>query len=377
MASYPPASTPPMEFLGARFDAGLAWVHFDLGVGGLGVPAALQTFVDQRMEAAGAFDPTGTYPSPSYVGRHQAATVVHALGSGDQRRRWLRSAFTTEEYWCQLYSEPGAGSDLAALGTSAVRDGDEWLVNGQKVWTSFAHLARWAILLARTDPNVPKHRGLTLFVVDMRDPGVDVRPLLTMDGGRHFNEVFLTDVGVPDEHRLGDVGHGWNLSQSLLASEREGVADHESSWPWLLQAWRNRRAVGEAADAVYRDRVVSAYVAAEVSRLMALRSREAQGREGATTYAPVVKVLRNAADMQIANLIVDLLGPEGTLGGEYGWETRGEHPNDHMRFLRSRGMSIAGGTSQVIRNIIGERVLGLPGEPRVDKDLPWRQVGRS
>ena len=143
-------------------------------------------------------------------------------------RRWLRPAFTNEEYWCQLFSEPGAGSDLAGLSTAAVQDDDGWVVSGQKVWTSFAHMARWGILLTRTDPDVPKHRGLTFFVVDMHADGVDVRPLRTIDGGRHFNEVFLTEVRIPDLYRLGDVGQGWSVSQHMLSTEREGITEHES-----------------------------------------------------------------------------------------------------------------------------------------------------
>ncbi len=371
LADHPPGSTPPAEFLGARYDAGLAWVHFEPGFGGLGLPAGWQPFVNRVLEEAGAPD-----PNPNYVGVHQAATAVHAFASDELKHRWLRPAFTNEEYWCQLFSEPGAGSDVAGLSTAAVRDGDEWVVNGQKVWTSLAHLARWAILLARTDADVPKHRGLTLFVVAMDDAGIDVRPLRTMDGMRHFNEVFLTNVRVPDAYRLGDAGEGWRHSQYLLSSEREGVTDHESLMPWLLQVWRARGAGGTTA-AVYRDRVASAYVANEVSRLLTLRARHAQGRDGADAFAPVMKLVRNTVDQQIANLVIDLLGADGTLGGEYEWQARGESPNDQMRVLRSRAFTIGGGTAQIMRNLIGERILGLPGEPRLDKDVPWKAVPRS
>jgi alkylation response protein AidB-like acyl-CoA dehydrogenase len=271
-----------------------------------------------------------------------------------------------------LFSEPGAGSDLAGLSTSAVLEGDEWVVNGQKVWTSLAHMARWAILLARTDPNVPKHRGLTFFVVDMHADGVEVRPLRTIDGARPFNEVFLTDVRVPDRHRLGDVGQGWGVSTYLLSSEREGVTEHESLWPWLLSVWSRHRST-IATPGVNRDRVASAYIAGEVSRMLALRVKVAQGREGPDALAPVAKAVRNRSDQEISDLVVDLLGAQGMLGGEYAQEI----PTDQMRFLRSRSFTIGGGTAQIMRNIIGERLLGLPGDPRVDKDVPWLATLRS
>jgi alkylation response protein AidB-like acyl-CoA dehydrogenase len=367
----PAASSSPAEFLGARYDAGLAWVHFAPGFGGLGLPAGLQPLVTATLDAAGAPRPTA-----NYVGVHQGAAAVHMFAPDDLKRRWLRPAFTNEEFWCQLFSEPGAGSDLAGLSTSAVRDGDDWVVNGQKVWTSFADVARWGILLARSDPDVPKHRGLTFFVVDMHAPGVDVRPLRTIDGGRHFNEVFLTDVRVPDRHRLGDVGQGWAVAMHLLGAEREGVTDNESPLPWLLETWQQRR-LQPMVDRVHRDHVASAYVVNEVSRLLALRAKHAPRREGPDALAPLVKLSRNLVDQETANLVVDLLGADGGLGGDYGWEARGAAPNSQMRFLWTREATIGGGSVQILRNVIAERLLGLPGDVRVDKDPPWREVPRS
>jgi alkylation response protein AidB-like acyl-CoA dehydrogenase len=366
LADHPPEATSKAKFLRARYDAGLAWIHFDLGFGGMGLPAGLQPMVTEVLAEAGAPD-----PNANYVGVHQAAVAIHRYGADDVKRRWLPAAFTNEEYWCQLFSEPSAGSDLAGLRTSAARDGDEWVVNGQKVWTSLAHMARWAILLARTDPRAPKHRGLTFFVVDMQARGVEVRPLRTIDGARPFNEVFLTDVRVPDGYRLGDVGQGWGVSTYLLSSEREGVTEHESLLPWLLSVWHRQRPIITGAP-VYRNRVASAYIANEVSRLLGLRVKVAQGTEGPDALAPVAKAVRNRNDQEISNLVVDLLGSQGALGGEYAQVT----PSDQMRFLRSRAFTIGGGTAQIMRNIIGERLLGLPAEPRVDKDVPWIQIPR-
>jgi alkylation response protein AidB-like acyl-CoA dehydrogenase len=371
LTEHPPPTSTPTEFLGARYDAGLAWVHFEPGFGGLGLPSTLQPMVTEMLDAAGSPRPTA-----NFVGVHQGAAAIHAFASDELKRRWLRPAFTNEEFWCQLFSEPGAGSDLAGLSTAAVRDGDSWVVNGQKVWTSFAHRARWGILLARTDPDAPKHRGLTFFVVDMNAGGVDVRPLRTMDGARHFNEVFLTDVDVPDRYRLGDVGQGWGVSMHLLGAEREGVSGNESPLSWLLEVWE-QRAPSLTDDGVTRDRVAATYVVDEVSRLLALRAKGAQEQVGGDGIAPLVKLSRNLADQQTGNLVVDLLGPDGALGGEYDWEERGDAPNDQMRFLWTREATIGGGTVQILRNVIGERLLGLPGDVRVDKDIPWKQIPRS
>jgi alkylation response protein AidB-like acyl-CoA dehydrogenase len=374
VADHPPSSCSPSEFLGARYDAGLAWVHFEPGFGGLGAPADLQSVVTQQLAAVGAPEPK----IASYVGVHQAAAAVHAFASDDELKgRWLRPAFTNDEFWCQLFSEPDAGSDLANVSTTAVWDGGEWVVSGQKVWTSFADIAHWAILLARTDRDVPKHAGLTLFVLDMSSAGVDVRPLRTMDGGRHFNEVFLTDVLVPDEYRLGEIGRGWAVSRALLAAEREGIADNESTTPWLLDAWARRRTLG-TVEPVYRDRVVAAFIAAEVSRLLAQRAKSVRGSGHPDALAPVVKVSRNLVDQHTGNLVMDLLGPLGTLGGDYDWHEPGGVPStDQLRFLWSRARTIGGGTTEIMRNLIGERILGLPGEPRGDKDMPWAEHRRS
>ncbi len=360
LGEHPPSSSSTNAFLGARYDAGLAWVHFDRGFGGLGLPAHLQRVVTETLDGAGA-----PGANDNYVGVHQAAAAVHALASDDLRRRWLRPAFTNEEYWCQLFSEPDAGSDLASLSTVAVRDGDEWMVQGQKVWTSFAQTARWGLLLARTDPNRPKHRGLTLFVVDMQADGVEVRPLRTIDGGRHFNELFLTNVRVPDRYRLGEPGQGWTLSQHLLSTEREGVTDNESSSSWLLEAWRRRCPRGPQ-EALLRDRVIATYVGHQVSQLLTLRAHQYSG-----TFAPVVKLSRNLIDQATAAVVVDLLGAEGMLGGSYEGQAGGTGPTDQLRFLHSRAATIGGGTAQIMRNLIGERILGLPPEARVDKDMPW------
>ncbi len=208
------------EFLAARFDAGLAWVHFPNGSGGLDLPRGFQSLVEEELAAAGA--PPGGGPHNG-IGMGMAAPTIAAVGTPEQQRKFLRPLFTGEHFYCQLFSEPGAGSDLAGVATRAVRDGDDWIVNGQKVWTSSAQKAQRAILVARTDPTVPKHQGLTYFVFDMTDPGVDVRPLRQITGEAEFNEVFLTDVRVPDANRLGPEGGGWKVATTTLNNERVAI----------------------------------------------------------------------------------------------------------------------------------------------------------
>src|SRR3954452_16292109 len=198
---HDPKKVPLQEFLGAAYDAGVAWVHFPEGLGGLGVSRGLQPVADEILQGAGGINPFAVNP----IGHGMAAPTVLEHAQGDLAKQLLRPLASTEHLWCQLFSEPGAGSDLAGLATSAVRDGDEWVINGQKVWTSLAHVARYGILLARTDPDADVHRGITYFVLDMSSPGIEVRPLVQMTGTHEFNEVFFTDVRIPAENVVGDV----------------------------------------------------------------------------------------------------------------------------------------------------------------------------
>ena len=232
-----PPSRRALEFLSARFDAGLAAVHYPVGHGGLGLPRALQPAADAEFASAGA---PQLDPRRNVIGLGMAAPTIIAFGTDEQIDRWLKPLWLAEEIWCQLFSEPGAGSDLAGLATRAVRDGDEWIVNGQKVWTSLAHEARWGLLLARTDPDVPKHAGLSYFVIDMHGPGVEVRPLRQLTGEAEFNEVFLTDARVPDANRLGDVGAGWRVANATLMNERVSIGSARS-------VPREQSAIGYAA----------------------------------------------------------------------------------------------------------------------------------
>jgi alkylation response protein AidB-like acyl-CoA dehydrogenase len=380
LAAYPPATVDELRFLGAQFDSGLAFVHFPVGYGGLGLPRPLQKVIFDRLRQAGAPMPGMRNP----IGYGMVAPTILTVGTEAQRQRYLRPLFTCEEIWCQLFSEPGAGSDVASLATRAVRDGDEWVLNGQKVWTTLAHTSRFGMVLARTDPEAEKHKGITYFVVDMHAPGVEVRPLRQMTGDAEFNEVYFTDVRVPDSERLGDAGDGWRGAIVTLMNERVSIGGAIGSpgtgtIAMAVGLWQSRpeNQKNEAA----KDRLMRLWVEAEVQRLTNLRaaanSRQGTpGPEGSTSKLAFAEL-----NKKIYNLCVDLLGPEGMLYDSY--EMRrpegagGIGGGPARMFLRSRANSIEGGTSEVMRNILGERVLGLPGDVRTDKGLPWSQVPRN
>ena len=375
--AHDPRAMDRLEFLRARFDAGLAWVHFPEGLGGLGAPRELQRVVERELAGTPRLD-----VGRQGIGLGMAAPTILAFGTEEQKRRFLRPLWTGEEIWCQLFSEPGAGSDLATLATRAVRDGDEWVIDGQKVWTSGAHHARWAILVARTDPDVPKHRGLTYFVCDMTAPGVEVRPLRQITGEAEFNEVFLTGVRLPDDLRLGAVGDGWRVAQTTLMNERVAIGGGATprgggAIGLVADAWRARP---ELRTHDLHQRLLRLWVEAEVTRLAGVRLSQqlAAGQPGPEGSG--VKLAFAAINQAVTGLEVELLREEGL---EYDdWTFRRSETVDFLargpgyRYLRAKGNSIEGGTSEILRNIIAERVLGLPAEPRVDKDVPWKDLPR-
>jgi alkylation response protein AidB-like acyl-CoA dehydrogenase len=380
LTEHPPATTDPTTFLGAQFDLGLAWVQFDEGCGGLGVAPSLQEAVTRPLQAAGAPHPYMRNP----IGYGMGAPTVMAHGTEAQKRRYLRPLFTGEEVWCQLFSEPGAGSDVAGLSTRAIRDGDEWVVNGQKVWTTLAHLSRWGMLVARTDPDQPKHKGLTYFVVDMQAPGVEVKPLRQMTGEAEFNEVYFTDVRIPDAERLGDVGEGWRVSLTTLMHERVsigGAVIPRGAGPIAEAVTLYRqRAAAMGEDPAVRERLLQLWSRSEVLRLTNVRAGVARKRGVPGPEGSIGKVAFAELNKDIYSFCIDLLGPAGMLYGDYAMTrpvTAGFSADVRKAFLRARANSIEGGTTEVMKNILGERVLGLPGDVRTDKDRPWRDVPRS
>ena len=378
LATHEPKRSDPLEFLRARFDAGLAWVHYPAGLGGQGLPRSLQSVVDREFLAAGA--PTN-HPERNGIGLGMAAPTILAHGTPEQKQRWLRPLFTGEEIWCQLFSEPGAGSDLAGLSTRAVLDGDIWTVNGQKVWTSVAHIARRALLVARTNPDVPKHEGLTYFALDMTQPAVEVRPLRQISGEAEFNEVFITDAKVADADRIGAVGQGWTVSMATLMNERVsiggGAMPREGGMiASVARTWRDRP---ELRTAGLHDRMLRLWADAEVTRIAATRLRQqlAAGQPGPEGSAAKLAFAR--LNQEISEFEVELAGADGlryddwTMRRPEGANFFGRTPG--FRFLRAKGNSIEGGTSEILRNIVAERVLGLPKEARADAG-PWKDLPR-
>lgn len=363
---------------------------------GRGVAPHLAGAVTEARRAVGAIAP------PAGIAQNLAGPTIIAHGTDEQRRRWL-PGIIGGEIWCQLFSEPGAGSDLASLQTRAVRDGDEWVVNGQKVWTSGAQVAKYGILVARTDPTVVKHQGLSYFVIDMDQPGIEVRPIREMSGRAIFNEVFFTDARVPADNLLGELGTGWSVALTTLANERtmlgagsfglsgggasiarhdldSRVGDLARSGDTAAEAtgsgaaelvFEVLRSFGDAHDPLVRQEVAELYTLLEIARYTDLRARaaiEAGGRPG-----PEVSVGKLAASHLLRTMrdtLYRLCGPASTLWGDDAPLGGRVHDVGFASYL----ISIGGGTDQVQRNIIGERVLGLPREPRADKDVPFNQL---
>lgn len=379
LARFDAKTAEPADFLAAQFDLGLAWVHWPEGFGGLGVEASAQSYVRSLLASAGA----PSQPTESMIGLGMCAPAIAEHGSADQKARFLRSVFSATETWCQLFSEPGAGSDLAGLSTTAVKVPGGWQVNGQKVWTTVAHLANWGLLLARSDPEVPKHRGMTTLLLDMHSPGVEVRPLYQLTGEAEFNEVYLTDVFVPDELQLGPTGAGWSVAITTLMNERAAIGSSlpQSGAAMMADAfaiWHERG----CDDPVLRDRVVQLWVRAELACLTARRAEEAGSRGAPGPEGSIGKLVGAELAKEIAEFSLELLGPDAMLHWS-GYQLRRPPPfagavrDVTYTYLRSRAYSIEGGTSDIMRNILSERVLGMPGEERTDKDVPWRLVRRG
>ena len=383
LAANDPKSMDNIAFRGARYDHGLAWVHFPTGFGGLGVRPELNRVVEERLRQAGA-QPQD--PSTFFIALAGPTIVTH--GSDEVKKRFLRPMFTGEERWCQLFSEPGAGSDFAGLGTRAVRDGDEWIVNGQKVWNTLAHLGDWGMLVTRTDPDQPKHKGMTYFAVDMHSPGVEVRPLRQITGEAEFNEVYLTDARIPDAYRIGDIGEGWRVSLTTLMNERTaigggggGTTRRRGLIDEVVKIWKARP--DDDRTAAHKDRVMQLWCRSETLRLTNMRASEAAKAGNPGPEGSIAKLMMAEFNKETTAFAVELLGASGMIDYDYTFRrpenlsVDGSDGGVRHSFLRSRANSIEGGTSEIMRNILGEQVLGLPGEPRLDKDLPWSKVPRN
>ena len=372
------------EFWGKQFDLGLAWVQFPEGSGGLGINPKYQLMVTNRLRDEGI---SQNNRIANILGVGMGAPTIVEYGTPEQIQKYLRPMFTADEIWCQLFSEPGSGSDLASLSTRAIDDGDGYIVNGQKVWTTLGHLAKWGLLVTRTDHDAPKHRGLTFFIVDMESEGVEVRPLRQITGEAEFNEVYFTDTKIPKENILGGLGEGWRVSLATLMNERVAIGgnvrERGSGAPGhLVQIWKDR----ELDDPIQKDKLIELWIQQEAVRLTNLRASELRekgtpGPEGSTSKLYEAEINKESYEFGM-----ELLGNDGLLFPRGYALTQPELNFDNdtfgftdtqSLFLRSRANSIEGGTSEIMRNIIAERVLGLPGEQKLDKDKPWKDIPRS
>ena len=379
LTKFPPSKTAPEKFLGEQFDRGLAWVHFPEGHGGLGLSPKHQKVINETIFAAGGPNPVINNP----IGHGMCGPTVVEWGSEAQKKRYLRPLFTGEEIWCQLFSEPGAGSDVAGLSSKGVKDGDEWIINGQKVWTTLAHLSRWGLVIVRTDSEAVKHSGLTAFVVDMHAPTVEVRPLRQMTGEAEFNEVYFTDTRIPESEMLGKPGDGWRVSITTLMNERVSIGGAiplrgSGTIGLATRMWESLPE--DRKTAANRDALMKVWIRAELLRLTNIRGSQNRRAGVPGPEGSIAKMEHANLNKDIFELCVNMMGMDGTLYGSYEMvrpKTASGFETMQKAFLRSRANSIEGGTTEVMKNILGERVLGLPGDVRVDRDVPWSQVPRN
>jgi alkylation response protein AidB-like acyl-CoA dehydrogenase len=352
-----------------KFDAGWACLHWPKEYGGRGA-TAIERVIWQQEEGV-----YGKLTQPFQIGEGMCGPTVMAYGNEADKRRYLPKLASGEEIWCQLFSEPAGGSDVAGLRTRAERRGDEWVINGQKIWTSGAHYSDYGLLITRTDPNVPKHKGLTMFFLDMRSKGVEVRPIRQANGMQEFNEVYFTDVVIPDSQRLGEVGDGWNVSLTTLMNERMSIgARLATGFPEMLAFCSSLMTENGLAidDRATRAKLASWAVKASGLKYTSYRAISALSKgERPGPENSIGKLVAGTMLQDIAAHAMDLEGAAGVLTGSDEEAAQGQF---QQMLLSSPSMRIAGGTDEILRNIIAERVLGLPGDIRVDKDVPFNKV---
>jgi alkylation response protein AidB-like acyl-CoA dehydrogenase len=356
------------KFLLAAAQAGLGGIIYPTEYGGAGLTLAHDKI---WREAKAAFPQRDR----SYIISHgMCLPVINQYGTPAQKQEFMAEIISGKSLWCQLFSEPGAGSDVASLQTRATRDGDEWVIKGQKVWTTFAHLCDFGLLIARTDVDVPKHAGISMFILDMHSPGVEIRPIHQIDGGSHFNEVFLTDVRIPLDRLLGELNAGWKLASSMLRYER--VAIGATGAGQIRQANFNTlvhhaRANGSIASRVVRDQLIQLYILEHCKALVALRTRaelradKTPGPDGSLGKLFGSNISRRCRDIALA-----IAGP-----GSIAWTAADPEGGQLQQYvLQTLQDGIAGGTDEIQRNIIGDRVLGLPREPTIDRGVAFRDL---
>jgi alkylation response protein AidB-like acyl-CoA dehydrogenase len=363
--------TAACEFQGELAAAGLAGLGYPTEFGGAGLTPEHERI--WRAVAQG-------YPamtSELVISHGMCLPVLNEFGTDDQKRRFMPDNIAARTVWCQMFSEPGAGSDVASLQTKAERDGDEWILNGQKVWTTLAHESDYGVIIARTDPDQPKHAGISMFVIDLKSPGVEIRPIHQIDGGRHFNEVFFTDVRIPADNLLGEYNNGWRQATAMLMYERVAIGSMGAgsiSQP-MYDVLRNAAvAAGRIGDPVVRDQLMEIYAMETTKSLVALRTRsEMKAGRAPGPGGSLGKLYGSVIAWRFREIAMEIAGP-----GSQAWDPSDEHPGQlQLGVVGSFSAGIAGGTDEIQRNIIGDRVLGLPRDISVDTKVPFKdlQVG--
>lgn len=343
---------------------------------GLGADPIHQLIIDDELARAGISRPS------NQIGIGWAAPTIIYAGTQEQKDRYVLPALAAEEIWCQLFSEPGAGSDLASLSTRAIRDGDEWVVNGQKVWTTGAHYSKFGILIARTDPNVAKHKGITYFICPMDLPGIEIRTIRNIAGADSFNEVFFTDVRIPHANVVGDVNDGWRLAKVTLGNERVSLSTGGVLWgngPTALDVVNEAKAMGEHSH-VMRQRLAQIYIEHTVLEIIRMRTLTARLRGSQPgPEASIRKIMADEHGQRVMSVARDIIGADALCIGPDD-SIAGKHIRSkswYSGFMFSQALTIGGGTTEVQKNILGERVLGLPAEPNPEKGLSWADSRRG
>ena len=353
-----------------KYDAGWACITWNKEFGGRGA-TAIQSVIWNQEESK--YDvPQGVFQ----IGQGMAAPTLMTWGQPEHHERYLPKLASGEEIWCQLFSEPAGGSDLAALRTKAEKEGDDWIINGQKIWTSGAHYSDYGILVVRTDPNVAKHKGLSYFFLDMKSPGVEIKPIKQLTGGAGFNEVYFTDVRIPDSQRLGEVGQGWQVALTTLMNERAAIGgggggvNVDLAYKIASEVMIDGKTA--AQDSAVRAKLANWYVQESGLKFTGYRSMTALSK--GTTPGPensIGKLVGAPKNQEMASFCMDLMEMNGAIWDE---ELSKEAGLVQMSYMGSPGLRIAGGTDEIMANIIAERVLGLPQEPRMDKGMPFTDV---
>ena len=355
-----------------KYGAGYVGITWPKALGGQGATPMQQIIFNQ--EESKYHVPTGLYA----IGLGMCIPTVFTHGQPEAVARYLEPAMRGDEIWCQLFSEPSAGSDLAGIRTKAERDGDDWVINGQKVWTSGAQHSDFGIVVTRTDPSAPKHKGLTMFIVNMKDPGIEVRPIKQMAGSSEFNEVFFTDVRVNDSHRLGEVGDGWKVSLTTLMHERVAVGGKPATAPGVREMIELAKAIdtdeGNALEQSHvRQKIADVYIQdrgialTRMRTISALSSGRTPGPESSISKVVVAKMMQD-----MGSFAADMAEGAGLIQGDQ--DALPHLAKLQQTYLYSAGLRIAGGTDEILRNIIAERVLGLPGDKRPDKNIPFNEL---